>query len=327
MAFRSKLVDQQCRAIGAGSKKAGLPERFLSRVPDKHVHASRAQVIDAHHKGDAQVIVVSDDRQPRAAAPIEIATTMTGCRKRIRPSPRYAAREVHGDGRQEPRSPRGRPRSPSIAPARDSQAIRERPRANPPSTHPRGLDSPPMIAPENPFSAIERPTYSEADAIGAMRKPLRPASAELRKNAPTMTAVTLIPIRLATRWSCATARIALPIMVLLHHPVEAAITTIATTNIRISCGLIPTPAIRMTSSPTGEGTTIWDGPQIGESETRKNDAEADRAHHPGHARLAGEWLHRQDSRAHADQPNHDHGHNSGKQLLPARQRHVPQAAH
>ena len=61
--FRSKLVDQQCRAIGAGSKQAGLPERFLARVPDKHVHASRAQVVDAHHKGDAQVIVVSDNRR------------------------------------------------------------------------------------------------------------------------------------------------------------------------------------------------------------------------------------------------------------------------
>ena len=35
----------------------------------------------------------------------------------------------------------------------------------------------------------------------------------------------------------------------------------ATTNIRISCGLMPTPAIRMMSSPTGDGTTIWDGPQ------------------------------------------------------------------
>ena len=98
--------------------------------------------------------------------------------------------------------------------------------------------------------------------MGAISDPLSPASAELRKNAPTMNAVTSIPIRLATRRSCATARMAFPTMVRRIVTSMAIMMITATTNMRISCGLTPTPAIRIMSSPTGDGTTICEGPQI-----------------------------------------------------------------
>ena len=52
-----------------------------------------------------------------------------------------------------------------------------------------------------------------------------------------------------------------------------------------------------------------------------DDAEADRANHPGHARLSRERLHCQEVEHHADYADHYDGHDSGKQLLPDRQRH------
>ena len=77
------------------------------------------------------------------------------------------------------------------------------------------------MAPEKPLSPTVKPMNSDACAMGASRKPDRPASAELNTNAPIITALTLMPIRLATLPLAATARIALPSIVRVHHAVEA----------------------------------------------------------------------------------------------------------
>src|ERR1700736_1269146 len=115
----------------------------------------------------------------KAAAPIEITTTVAGCRKRIRPSPRYGVREVHGDERQEPGSPTGRPRSLSTAPARDSQGFEKAEGESTEHASPR-VGQPADDCPRKSFQRDRK--ADEADAIGAMRKPLKPARAELSKN-------------------------------------------------------------------------------------------------------------------------------------------------
>ena len=93
--------------------------------------------------------------------------------------------------------------------------------------------------------------------------------------------------------------------------------TTATTNIRISCGRMPIPAMRMTSSPTGDGTTICDGPQTASPRLVRMMPKPmvlmtqDMPGLPANGRTARIVEH------HAEQPNHDHCHDSGKQLLPA----------
>src|SRR6516225_4445747 len=232
---RVEIERRRCegRGVCTRGKEPSLPKRLLTRIADQDIHPGRAQIVDANHERDSQVIVVADGGSQRSDGQgnRDDADDMGKAHQTFSTMPT-------------PSSPWGRSARTKITSRKTTISLHcacqrftrdsRTPSANPPSTHPRGLESPPMIAPENPFSAIARPTYSEADAIGAMRKPLRPASAELRKNAPTMTAVTLMPMRLAIRWSCATARIALPMMVCCITQSSVAITTTATTNIRIS---------------------------------------------------------------------------------------------
>ena len=77
-----------------------------------------------------------------------------------------------------------------------------------------------------------------------------------------MTAVTSIPIRLATGGVVRDRAHGLAHHGRLITQSRPTMITTATTNIRISCGRIPIPAILITSSPTGDGTTTCEGPQI-----------------------------------------------------------------
>ncbi|MNV80470.1 hypothetical protein D3C71_1740770 [compost metagenome] len=129
-------------------------------------------------------------------------------------------------------------------------------------TQPRGLLSPPIIAPEKPLRPTASPMKSDAWAIGARRNPERPASAELTTKAPTMMALVLMPIKLATLPLAATARIAFPTMVRFITQSKTSMMATATASISISCGRTPIPRIRMTESPTGPGTTTGLGPQM-----------------------------------------------------------------
>ncbi|MCY1212791.1 hypothetical protein D9M72_245380 [compost metagenome] len=75
-------------------------------------------------------------------------------------------------------------------------------------------------------------------------------------------ALVLMPMRLATLPFCATARMALPIMVRFITRSKPIITTTATPSVSSSCGRTPTPNMRITVSPTGAGTTTGFGPQM-----------------------------------------------------------------
>ncbi len=70
-----------------------------------------------------------------------------------------------------------------------------------------------------------------------------------------------MPISAAACGLAATARIALPIRVPRITRSSPSISRIATTRIRISWGRMPAPAMRITSSPSGEGTFTGAGPQ------------------------------------------------------------------
>ncbi|KAG1249155.1 hypothetical protein G6F68_013490 [Rhizopus microsporus] len=118
------------------------------------------------------------------------------------------------------------------------------------------------MAAENALSDSSVPTNTEAVAIGAIITPAMAASAELMTNTATATALALMPIRLAVDLLNATARTALPILVLCSAQSNTIIRTSVVQNTRISWGRTPVPKIVMMPSPSGDATAIGAGPQI-----------------------------------------------------------------
>ena len=111
----------------------------------------------------------------------------------------------------------------------------------PPKMQPRGFSSPPRMAAEKALSESRVPTNTEAVVIGATMTPAMAASAELIANTATATALALMPIRLAVVLLNATARTALPILVLRRAQSNTIINASVTPNTRISAAARPRP--------------------------------------------------------------------------------------
>ena len=108
-----------------------------------------------------------------------------------------------------------------------------------------------------------------------------------------MTALTLMPIRLATRRSCATARMALPIMV--RRITQSRPTMIDDGDDEHQDFLWPDADACNADHLVADGRRDDDLRGAPDRQARgcEHDPEAEGAHHPGHARLAGEWPHGQ----------------------------------
>ena len=142
--------------------------------------------------------------------------------------------------------------------------------------------------------------------------PAMAASAELIANTATATALALMPIRLAVVLLNATARTALPILVLRRAQSNTIINASVTPNTRISCGRTPAPRIVMTPSLSGEAS-YRRRPPGQQRQVLDDDAEADGAHHPGQARLAHEMADGGDVEHIAQQAQDQHGGRQGEQ--------------
>ena len=164
---------------------------------------------------------MSDQRAAQAAAPSETATTIMGCRTAHHTFSTVAARTGPWG-----RNAKHQDHQRNTTISRHCACHRSTSDSSTPEHEAAEHAAARVVqaADDRAREALERDRKTHEQrrrAIGASRKPHRPASAELSTKAPTITAVTLMPIRLATLPFVRDRAHGLADHGPAHHPVEA----------------------------------------------------------------------------------------------------------